>query len=380
MPPCPVGEVGSGQNCTPAPPPAACEVGQNEATCICEPPNTAVNFVCVAPPPSTCIDGQSVTHCICPDGDVTVNLVCYAPCPVNDTGSPPNCLPPPTCPVGQYYGGSLAGCLPIPQCANGAPAPAVGAIANCVCTSPNSVAAGLCVYPTSVTCPAGQYYGGPAVGCLPAPPGMCPSEEIWDNGACATPVLSASLTASPSSVYDDRQSVPDLNCTAPGTCTTLYASATSSIEGDDTYCEDSNNNLLTAPWSAGPFSAEQDGQIIFTVNCHDSAGLTATASATLTISAPPVVPPDLFSCTLSSDGSVTCSWQAQTNSAACYVEVNAQNGGPYGAGVQLSGGGYEGTASTGYLSPSYGPYALTLNCGGSLDANTSGANPITVSP
>ena len=314
---CPPGLIADSQNqycVTPPPPtctppqilnstatgcetPPACAVGATiSSACLCLPPDQSLSTgICGAP--ANCAIGAPVNNCICASPNVMQNGNCVAACTPPDVANNGECAAPPvlTCAPPQVPNAAGTACV-LPACTtvgNSVPD-------NCQCPNPlwtnagSDVcticppgepyqAPGQCLIPQ---CPLGQYWGGPAVGCLPATM-LCTAPAIWDNGQCVTPVVTAALTASPSTIYDDSQGTVG-SCATANTCSALYWSATSSVQDDTVTCTDANGNVWgtgSGTMTVGPFAV--DGAIVFTTSCTDVANVTATASATVTVQAPP---------------------------------------------------------------------------------------------
>jgi hypothetical protein len=321
---------------------------------------------CTGTPPPTCPAGQSLTgygaQC-CPTGDTGNGTACAAPppatCPSTTYGTPPNCLPIPSCSavVGGYWGGPAAGCV--------CPATDTGAYPQCLPVACPAADYGTPPNCTPIpACPAGEYWGGPAVGCLADPVPTCAAPLIPINGACVPPpTLTVLMQLDPQTVVDSSAG------TTPATESVLSWSVTSTLAGDNSFCTDANGNTVSSPTSVGPYPAAQDGAVTITIACEDIHDVKQSASIVLTVVPPPAAPADQFACTLNTDASVTCTWVAYEPAAECYVQ-QLSNGNVLSG---QSGGDTGNVTSTTLFQPDQ--FQLYCNTG-----TTASPNPISVTP
>lgn len=365
--------------------------------------------------PTTPGSNTSIATCQnCPAADVSGSF-CVVPtappvqCPQGDTGTPPNCVAPPVCAAPDTLQGGV--CVAPPAAvATLTEAPATGAAGYVLTWS--SVNATQCelgpsgtlavvglsgsetVDPTSattytlvcagtggnaelsVTVPGGSSSPQP-----PAPP-TCTPPAVLINGTCqAPPTVGVSLSISPTSVVDSSLGCPD---PAGDSCVaTVTVTAASSVLGDAVVCYPAGSQQAINPaigYSVGPFPAAQDGPQVITVNCTDEYDQTGTASITLDVMAPkgPTQPDTL---TVAGSDPYTFTWSTTSTAGAggCFVELAAESGaGPFASLTALQPGGTsQGSATTAWLSPMYGPYQATLYCSGAPDP---GVPSVTVSP
>lgn len=374
-------EGGAANGCTaPASDPEPTCAGQGYTgtfpNCVCPEPYqvytgaSTTNHVagtCVGnPPPLTCPAGQSLTgygaQC-CPTGDTGDGSSCFAPppapCPSGDYGTPPNCIPIPSCSavVGGFWGGSACEC----------PAASPGTYPNCIapCPAGDTGTPPNCVAPVTCDAVPGAYFGGTAC--------ECPAGDVGAYPSCFTQssiTLTVVANIDPGTVIDTT-----------GTAT-LSWSVTSSVSHDTFLCvvNDEGAPTLATSTTVGPFTATQDNSAVsYSVTCTDEWNVSATsAPVSVTIVAPPAPPQDQFTCAANGDGSYSCSWYTYEPGAECYV-IEYSSSGPEATGVQLNpGGGSSGAAgSVGNINAIYGPWSFTLSCN---TGTTASPNPITVSP
>lgn len=182
-----------------------------------------------------------------------------------------------------------------------------------------------------------------------------------------------SLAIAPTTVSNDSKGCPD---PAGNSCLATITGwpPTSSLATDPIACTDQSSNILNYAigWSTTPYPAAQDGPHVYSVTCTDGY-TSSSASITLQV-VPPGVNPNVDTFAGAYAGNIeTLTWQAY-GVGACYVEQFSN------AGVELTlnpGGTSAGSAASGFLSPSAGPYTFTLYCDGVPDVKVPS---ITVSP
>jgi len=150
------------------------------------------------------------------------------------------------------------------------------------------------------------------------------------------------------------------------------------LAGDAFVCLDQDSNALNPAigWSTAPWPGAADGPHVYTLDCRDGYGASASASITLNV-VPPLANPNVDTFTGVLNGGIfTATWQTYSVQGAGGCSVQQAN-----ASGLLStlnpGGTPSGSASSGFLSPSGDPYEFTLICSGAPDA---GVPVIVVSP
>jgi hypothetical protein len=207
----------------------------------------------------------------------------------------------------------------------------------------------------------------------PAPPTCALPDLPIGGGTCqAPPTVSLTLSIDPTTVADGSAGCPSPSGQA--CLATVTITSASTLTGDTVECYDGSGGWINpaSGYSVGPYVALQDGPQVITVSCRDVWSSAATASITLEVVAPGPPPGDTFTGVYGGNFE-TLTWDSHSTDG-CYVEqFNDQ-----GVGVALiPGGGTSGSATSGFLSPSYEPYSFVLYCGGAPDTNVPS---ITVNP
>ena len=200
------------------------------------------------------------------------------------------------------------------------------------------------------------------------PPTACTPPDVLIAGTCQpAPVISVALALDHPTVVDSS-----LGCPSPAGESCLASvtwSAVSSLTGDAFVCSYLGGELNPAiGLSVGPFPAAQDGLQIIGISCADVYGQIGTASAPLQI-IPPSGPPtnqDTFA-GVDNGGIETLTWHVLSTTAGCEVHEFNTNG----LETVLSPAGItSGSASSGFMSPSYAPFTFVIECpGGTPNAN-----------
>ena len=341
----------TGQSLTGYGPTSCCPTGDlynpDKQLCIAPPP----------PPPLSCPAGQSLTgygaQC-CPTGDTGDGTTCFAPppatCPSNTYGTPPNCIPIPSCSavVGAYWGGPATGCV--------CPAGATGTYPACVqpCPPGDTGTYPNCVPPPSCTGVPGAYWGGPATGCV------CGSGYAGAFPNCiaeSSIVLTLSANVDPNVVNDTSAG------NTPATSAVVSWSVSSNVLGDAFLCTVNGGSVQQSPTSVSGYSALEDGPQPIVVSCSDTWRVVASKTLTLTVVAPPAAPPDQFTEYANSDGTWTFGWYSYGTQGCEVRQFNSQ-------GVEttlIPAGNTSGSSTTAVLFSTYAPYTMTLYCGGVPD-------------
>lgn len=388
-----------------SPPLPVCPAGATTPLTQCSQCPTAdvSGSFCVIPSPSlpVCPVGSTelyISVCQCPTGDAN-GSTCSVPAPT----------PPPTCPTGTE--GTPPDCTPIP-----APTMSLSADPTTVQSGGSSVLTwgstgasgcyGAAGWPSSdELAPSGYINTGPLTAtasysltcsgdggtatasvtitvqaadctsnCGNPPPPTCTPPDVLIGQTCEVPpTIGVSLGINPTTVVDSSRGCPD---PAGNPCVAvLTITPTSSLQGDSILCYVNGSEQpvnWALGWSTSPYPAAQDGPQVISVACHDPYDGAAAASITLMVIPPSGPPADTFTGSLA--GNVeTVTW-ATYGTDGCYVEQFNTNG--VEATLQ-PGGGTSGTATSGFLSPSYEPFQFVLYCGGVPDTNVP---TITVSP
>ena len=394
-----------------APPPAsngplpACTAGDQEPVtqCTCPPAYLSGAF-CNIPLPN-CPVGTTVNSipvCSCPQGDASgINgQNCTVPVPVDPAPPAPPLTAPPavtlissstslTAGESATLSWNSAGALGYCQGAAGWPGPSQvdqsGSVNTpdleqtttytliCSNDAGNGIASITITVAASVPptngCPVGTT--APPLNCL------CPGADLdADNGSCIVPAplptFTIALGASASTIVDSAGCPADANGTP---CKSTLTVSDSLGDASIDWCSMNGGTpqYASVAWIVGPFAS--DGPQTFNFSCSGPFNLTASASVTLQVKAPVVPEPDVLMGAYS--GNVeTLTWTTYSAQGASGCSVRQSDN--FGDQVTLSPGGTpSGSASSGFLSPSFEPYTFTLVCAGEPDA---GVPTITVSP